>query len=209
MTNSPAKIPAKSPQDVSRMHGTNKGKGLADLFLHGIQDIYYAEKKLTAALPKMIKAAKSQDLVDALTGHLSETEEHVQIVQEIFQSIGKPAKAKKCEAIDGIVNEADSIMKEFGGTPAGDAAIIFAGQAAEHYEITRYGSLRAFADILKYSDASKLIAGILKQEKAADEKLTQIAEDQVDLAAIVDPVDGSETKSANEKDKKHRWYLWS
>jgi ferritin-like metal-binding protein YciE len=160
-----------------------KEKDLADLFLHGIQDIYYAEKKLTKAMPKMIKAAKSQDLIDALTDHLGETEEHVDKVEQIFGLLDKPVKAKKCDAIDGIVEEASSILEDFGDTAAGDAAIIFAGHAAEHYEITRYGSLRAFAEVLKYDEASEIITSILDQEKAADKKLTEIAEDRIDYAA--------------------------
>lgn len=170
--------------------------GLAALFLHGIKDIYYAEKKLTKALPKMIKAAKAPDLVKALTDHLEETEEHVTKVERIFESLDETPKAVKCEAIEGIVTEAEEILKEFGKTGAGDAAIIFAGQAAEHYEITRYGSLRAFAEILRYGEAEKLIESILKQEKAADETLTKIAEDRVDWAA------------AHTKDTSKEGSLW-
>jgi ferritin-like metal-binding protein YciE len=170
--------------------------GLADLFLHGIKDIYYAEKKLTKALPKMIKAAKAADLVKALTSHLKETEEHVTKVEQIFALLHKTPQAKKCDAIDGILEEADSILKEFGETGASDAAIIFAGQAAEHYEITRYGSLRAFADILEYKEASKIIESILDQEKAADKKLTEIAEDRVDWAA------------ANKMETAHEDSMW-
>ena len=209
MTTDNSTTTTKPSAGATRMQGSNKSKGLADLFLHGIQDIYYAEKKLTKALPKMIKAAKSQDLIDVLSSHVKETEEHVEMMEEIFQSIGKPIKAKKCEAIDGIVAEADAILKEFGGTSAGDAAIIFAAQAAEHYEITRYGSLRAFAEILKYSDVEKTIRMILNEEKKADEKLSQIAEDRIDWAANVTPEEMPSGPQSSETNDKHKWRLWS
>jgi len=202
-------VKKKRASNSAPMRGApDKTKGLSELFLHGIQDIYYAERKLTKALPKMIKVARSQDLIDALTGHLAETEEHVTKVEHIFGYLGKPIKAKRCEAIDGIVAEAESIMKDFGNSPAGDAAIIFAGQAAEHYEITRYGSLRAFAEILKYRDIEKLIESILEQEKAADEKLTKIAEDRVDWAAEHDTDDNPNGTPADVQDEKHTWRFW-
>ena len=162
---------------------SGKQKDLSDLFLHGIQDIYYAEKKLTKALPKMIKAAQSQDLVDALSNHLAETQEHVTKVEQVFALLDQKPKATKCDAIDGIVEEAGSILEDFGDTEAGDAAIIFAGQAAEHYEITRYGSLATFAHFLQYNEAETILRGILDQEKAADKKLTELAEDRIDFAA--------------------------
>jgi len=161
----------------------SKQKNLADLFLHGIQDIYYAEKKLTKALPKMAKAADSPDLQKALNDHLGETQEHVTKVEQVFALLDEKPKATKCDAIDGIIEEANSILEDFGDTEAGDAAIIFAGQAAEHYEITRYGSLAAFAQFLKYDKAEKILRSILDQEKAADKKLSELAEDRIDFAA--------------------------
>lgn len=177
-TNSSRATPA-----TAKRSSAGKEKDLADLFLHGLKDIYYAEKKLTKALPKMIKVAQSQDLADALTSHLQETEEHVQKVEKVFSLLDETPKAVKCEAIDGIVAEAEEILKDFGKTTAGDAAIIFSGQAAEHYEITRYGSLRAFAEVLGHDDAAELLQSILDQEKAADEKLTELAMDRIDYAA--------------------------
>lgn len=162
---------------------TKNTKTLDDLFLHGIQDIYYAEKKLTKALPKMIRVAQSPELKDALEKHLGETEEHVEKVEKVFGILDRAPKAKKCDAIDGIVAEAEEILKEFAKTAAGDAAIIFSGQAAEHYEITRYGSLRAFAEVLGMDDAAEILQSILDQEKAADHKLSELAEDRIDYAA--------------------------
>ncbi len=177
-TNSSRAAPAATKRGAA-----GKEKDLSDLFMHGLKDIYYAEKKLTKALPKMIKVAQSQDLADALTSHLQETEEHVQKVEKVFGLLDETPKAVKCDAIDGIVAEAEEILKDFGKTTAGDAAIIFSGQAAEHYEITRYGSLRAFAEVLGHNDAAELLQSILDQEKAADEKLTELAMDRIDYAA--------------------------
>jgi ferritin-like metal-binding protein YciE len=125
--------------------GGSNSKSLEDLFLHGIQDGYYLEKKLVKALPKMIKAAQSPALVQALTKHLDEIVKHVSAVEQVFSVVGRTPKAKKCAAMDGILDEADEILEEFRGTQTGDAAIIFSGQAVEHYEITRYGSPHAFA----------------------------------------------------------------
>lgn len=163
--------------------GGSNSKNLDDLFLHGIQDVYYVEKKLTKAIPKMIKAAEAPELVKALTKHLAETQEHVAKVEKVFSILQKTARAKKCAAMDGILDEADEILEEFGGTQSGDAAIIFSGQAVEHYEITRYGSLRAFAEVLGMTDAAKLLQGILDQEKAADQALSDLADERIDYAA--------------------------
>ncbi len=174
---------ATKSKTKSASAGGSKGKSLEDLFLHGIQDVYYVEKKLTKALPKMVKAAQSPDLVKALTKHLDETIKHVSSVEEVFTILGRTPKAKKCAAMDGILDEADEILEEFGGTQTGDAAIIFSGQAVEHYEITRYGSLHAFADVLGMNIASRVLKGILDQEKAADQALTDLAEERIDYAA--------------------------
>jgi ferritin-like metal-binding protein YciE len=174
---------ARTVPAAAKRSAAGKEKDLADLLLHGLKDIYYAEKKLTKALPKMIKVAQSQDLVDALESHLKETEEHVTKVEKAFSLLDQAPKAVKCDAIDGIIAEAEEILKDFGKTAAGDAAIIFSGQAAEHYEITRYGSLRAFAEVLQHQDVAEILQSILDQEKAADEKLTELAMDRIDHAA--------------------------
>ncbi|MBG1232413.1 ferritin-like domain-containing protein [Aestuariivirga litoralis] len=157
--------------------------GLSDLFVHGLKDIYYAEKKIEKSLPKLIKAAQSHNLTEALTDHLAETTEHVAKLEKIFAVLDMKPMATKCAAIEGILEEAQSIMDQFGKTRAGDAAIIFAAQAVEHYEITRYGSLHAFAHVLGFEQVAEIICSILKQEKSADEKLTQLAEARIDFAA--------------------------
>ena len=117
-------------------------KNLADLLLHGLRDIYYAEQRIHKTLPKMISAAENSALAEALSKHNDETAQHIEMVKSCFEMMNQPAKAVTCEAMDGILKEGDSLLKEFGGTEAGDAAIIFSAQAVEHYEIARYGSLR-------------------------------------------------------------------
>ena len=158
-------------------------KKLDDLFEHALKDIYYAEKKILKALPKMIKAAHDSELKEGLENHRVETEGHVAKLEHVFSILGKPPRAVKCEAIDGILAEANGILEDFGATKACDAAIIFSGQAVEHYEITRYGSMHAWATSLGMDEAAELIESILIEEKAADSKLTELAESRVNYAA--------------------------
>ena len=162
---------------------STKTKTLEDLFEHALKDIYYAEKKIYKALPKLIKAAHDDELRYGLEDHRNETEQHVEKVEQIFALLGKTPKAQKCDAIDGILEEADGILKDFGKSKSCDAAIIFSAQAVEHYEITRYGSMHAYANALGINKAAELIASVLEQEKAADEKLTDLAEDRINHAA--------------------------
>ncbi len=177
-----------------QIHGD---KGLADLFEHGLRDMYYAEKKIYKALPKMIKAADHPDLVAALTSHREETAEQIEKLEAIFELLGKRAKAEKCDAIDGILEEGDGLLEDFGASIAADAAIIFSCQAVEHYEISRYGSLRAFADALGLDEAKQHLDDILSQETAADSKLTELAEDSVNAAATdYDDDDSDDEKAA-------------
>lgn len=163
---------------------SKQDKTLEDLFEHALKDIYYAEKKIYKSLPKMINAAHDDGLRQGLEDHRGETEEHVSKVEEIFGILGKPPKAQKCDAIDGILEEADGILKDFGKSKSCDAAIIFSAQAVEHYEITRYGSMHAYATALGMNDAAQLIAEVLAQEKAADEKLTDLAEERINQAVM-------------------------
>ncbi len=156
---------------------------LAALFEHALKDIYYAEKKIYKSLPKMIKAASDPGLKEALTMHRNETAEQIDVLEQVFETIGKRAKAEKCDAIDGILEEGDGLLEDFGKTGAGDAAIVFSCQAVEHYEITRYGSMKAFAQALGNEDAARLISGILAQEHAANDKLSEIAEGHINQAA--------------------------
>ncbi len=150
-------------------------KTLADLFLGELQDIYDAEHRITKALPKMVKAASSPELQAALTKHLKETEGQIVKLEQVFKSIGKPAKAKKCEATVGLLEEGDEIAKEFKGSAAINAALISAGQKVEHYEIASYGCLVEWAGMLGHTKAAELLTQILDQEKAANAKLTELA----------------------------------
>ena len=163
--------------------GTADTSSLAALFEHALKDIYYAEKKIYKALPKMIKAASDPALKEALTLHRDETAGQIEILEKVFENIGKRPKAEKCDAIDGILEEGDGLLEDFGKTGAGDAAIVFSCQAVEHYEITRYGSMVAFAIALGHTEAAEMISGILAQEHTADEKLTEMAESHINKAA--------------------------
>lgn len=151
-------------------------KTLEDLFLDSVADMYYAENQLVKALPKMAEAATHDDLREAFQSHLTETEGHVQKLEQVFQHFGVKPKSKKCPAIEGIIEEAKEIMAENKKMPTINAALIYAGQKAEHYEIASYGSLREWARQLRRDAVADVIDDILEQEKAADEKLTQLAE---------------------------------
>lgn len=157
--------------------------GLEDLLKHGLQDMYYAEGKIQKALPKMIKAAQDDELKSGLEKHLEETGQQLTKLEEAFELLGEKAKGEKCDAIEGILKEGDSLLQDFGGTQTGDAAIIFSCQAVEHYEIARYGSLRAYAELLGMDDVAQLMSEILDQEEAADELLSEIAEDRANPMA--------------------------
>ena len=167
----------------SATNGSNAEQGFRDLFEDELKDIYWAEKALTKAIPKMIKNTTTQDLAQALEDHLEETRGHVDRLEEAFQMLGKAARAKKCEAMDGLIKEAEEIMED---TPEGivrDAGIISAGQKVEHYEIATYGTLCAFAKTLGEDEVASLLQQTLEEEKGADEKLTSIAESSVNLEA--------------------------
>ena len=154
-------------------------KTMDDLFLHTLQDIYYAENKIIKSLPSMIDSATNAQLKQGLKSHLGETQGHVKRLEQVFQMMGKKPKAVNCPAIDGIIEEAEEVTGEVEDKNVLDAAIIAAAQAVEHYEITRYGSLIAWANKLGRSDAAKVLEQTLNEEKAADKKLTSVAENQV------------------------------
>lgn len=158
-------------------------KTLDTLFHETLRDIYYAERKLLSALKKLARGASDNALKEAFTAHREETETHVERLQQVFEMIGKPARGKTCDAIDGITAEADEVMEDFKGQPALDAGILAAAQAAEHYEIARYGALVAWAKALGLADAAELMAQTLAEEKAADEKLTALAKSALNTAA--------------------------
>ena len=158
-------------------------KGLGDLFEHGLKDMYYAERKVYRSLPKMIKAAEDPALVEALTSHREETQGHIETLEAVFELLGVRAKAEKCDAMDGILEEATSLLEDFTGGAANDSAIIFSAQAVEHYEISRYGSMHAYAVQLKMKEVAGLLKGILDQEYAADKSLSALAEGQLNAKA--------------------------
>ncbi len=156
---------------------------LMKLFEAELKDIYWAEKALTKAIPKMIKNATSEELIEALENHLQETLEQVKRVEQVFEIIGKRAVAKKCEAMDGLIREATEIMEMCDYGAMCDAGIISAAQKVEHYEIASYGTLRQFAETLGLSDAVSLLEETLNEEKAADETLTEVATAAVNVEA--------------------------
>ena len=160
-----------------------KDKDLNDLFHDTLKDIYYAEKQILRALPKMAKAASSDKLRAAFEKHFNETEGQVERLEEVFELIEKPARGKTCDAIQGILEEGKEIMDEYKGCEALDAGMIAAAQAVEHYEISRYGTLKQWAQQLGLKDAVRLLDQTLQEEKKTDEALTSLAEAAVNLAA--------------------------
>jgi len=160
-----------------------KEKTLEDLFYETLKDIYFAEKQILKALPKMAKAVNSDDLRRAFEKHRGETEGHVERLEKVFDLIDRPARAKTCDAILGIVDEGKEIMEEFGDSPALDAGLLAGAQAVEYNAISRYGTLRTWAAELGLSDARGLLDQTLTEEKKTDELLTKLAEGAVNLAA--------------------------
>lgn len=158
-------------------------KSMDDLFLHVLQDIYYAENQILKSLPDMAEKATNRDLTAAFKSHLAETEKQVSRLEQAFQLLGQKPKGTKCPAIDGIIDEANDIAGEAANKQILDAALIAAAQAVEHYEITRYGTLIAWAEELGNEAVAKLLTTNLNEEKAADKKLTTIAEKKVNLKA--------------------------
>jgi len=157
--------------------------GLLKLLEDQVADIYYAEKQLLKALPKMAKAASNDELRTAFTDHAEETKGQLERLEQVFEALGKPAKGKKCPAIDGILEEGNEIMDEFADDAALDAGLVAAGQKAEHYEIASYGSMCAWAEQLGLDEVAALLNETLEEEKGADEKLTEIAESVVNIEA--------------------------
>ena len=167
---------------------------LDQLFEDTVRDIYYAEKKILKALPKMAKKASSPKLAKAFDMHVAETEAQVDRLEQVFELMGKAPRGKTCPAIDGIIEEGEEIMKEAKDATVRDAGMLAAAQAVEHYEITRYGTLKSWAGKLGMSDAMKLLDATLKEEKATDVKLTDLAESEINLDAEGD--DASPRKAA-------------
>ena len=154
-----------------------------ELFEETLKDIYYAEKAILKALPKMAKKASSRKLQQAFTKHQKETERQVERLEEVFKLIGKRASGKDCPAIDGIIEEGEEVMKEAKDDTVRDAAMLAAAQSVEHYEISRYGTLVAWAEKMEMSDAAELLQATLEEEKATDETLTELAESEINVEA--------------------------
>jgi ferritin-like metal-binding protein YciE len=158
-------------------------KTLHELFHDTLKDIYFAEKKILSALPKMAKAAHSADLKAAFEKHETETEGHVERLEKVFDEINASPRGKTCEAIMGIIEEGQEVMKEYKGAPALDAGLLAAAQAVEHYEMSRYGTLRTWAHELGLTQSVKLLEATLAEEKKTDEALTQLAKSNVNQHA--------------------------
>ncbi len=159
-------------------------KGLEEMFLDGLKDIYYAEKKILKALPKMAKGAESEQVSAAFEKHLEQTEGQVDRLEQIFEAMGKPARGKTRPAIDGIIEEGSEILEEYKGAPALDAGLVAAAQAVEHYEIARYGTLCAWAEQLGMTEAAKLLKQTLQEEAETGEALTRLSQSGVNEHAM-------------------------
>jgi len=175
-------------KEQSKSNGQAKRNGeptseLMELFEEQLKDILWAEKALIKAIPKMISLATSEELILSLTDHLKETREQVTRLAKVFKSIDKKPSTKKCDAMEGLIEEATEMMKDCEKGPKCDAGIIAAAQKIEHYEIATYGTLRQFAETLGLREAEKLLKEILKEEKEADQKLTEVAVEEVNPEA--------------------------
>jgi ferritin-like metal-binding protein YciE len=159
-------------------------KTIDNLFHDSLKDIYYAEKKILKALPKMAKAAQSPKLAAAFEKHREETEGQIERLEQVFEIIGKRAQGKTCTAIDGILEEGADIMDEYKDTSALDAGLIASAQAVEHYEICRYGTLKRWAEVMGMKDAAKLLDETLQQESKTDEDLTTLADAKINDKAL-------------------------
>ena len=164
---------------------------LRETFLDELADVYDAEKQILKALPKMVKAAEHEELKHGFQQHLEQTEEHVSRLERVFEDMGSKARAKKCKAMQGILQEGEERIKE----KAGDAALICAAQKVEHYEIAAYGSLNSWAKLLEEADAADLLEETLDEEKSTDEKLTQVAESAINV---------EESKGEDEQESERR-----
>ena len=164
---------------------TKKEKTLDDLFLDTLKDIYYAERKIVKALPKMARGAQSDKLKAAFEKHREETEGQIERLEQIFELMDKPARGKTCPAINGIIEEGEEILEEFKGTPALDAGLVSAAQAVEHYEIARYGTLRRWAQMLGLKDVERLLTETLGEEEKTDKDLTMFADTSANQKAMM------------------------
>jgi ferritin-like metal-binding protein YciE len=174
-----------------------KQKTLDDLFLDTLKDIYYAEKQILRALPKMAKAAEAEELRQAFETHREQTQGQIERLDQVFEMIGKRSQGKSCDAMQGIIEEAKEIMENYENSEALDAGLIASAQAVEHYEITRYGTLKRWAEQLGHSDAVELLDQTLNEEKETDQLLTRIADESANQEALAE---GEEDAEAEEEE---------
>jgi ferritin-like metal-binding protein YciE len=158
-------------------------KNLNDLFMHFLKDVYYAERQILKALPKMAKVATDEQLKQGLTHHREETQHHVERLQKVFEAMGKRAQGVTCEAINGIIEEGEELIEQGEKGPVMDAGLIACAQAVEHYEMSRYGTLKCWAGELGHKEAVKLLDATLNEEKKTDAALTKLAESEVNVHA--------------------------
>jgi len=173
---------------------------LRELFIEELRDVLHGERQLVKALPKMAKAATSPDLRTALEDHLAETEEHVSRLEQAFELLDEPARTKVCKGLQGIIEEASEVIKENDKGATLDAAIVAGGQRAEHYEMAAYGTLMAWAKALGHDDVAALLSDTLDEEKAADAKLSQLAEGGINEAASAGSEDSEDTEDDEDED---------
>src|SRR5215831_1184348 len=177
----------KSNAMASRKESQSEDSMLMDFFVDELKDIYWAEKHLTKALPKLKRAANSEELQQAIQEHLEVTNEHVSRLEQVFEILGKKAQAKKCDAMEGITTEAQSIIEETqDGTATRDVALIMAAQKTEHYEIATYGGLVQLAKTIGQEEIANILHTTLEEEKEADQKLTDIAENNINYQATIE-----------------------
>src|SRR3954468_5529066 len=163
-----------------------KENNLHELLIEELRDIYHAEGQLLKALPKMAKAATSERLKEGFERHLEETEQHVERLERAFETLGEPVKGKKCQAMEGLIEEAKEVIEEHAESPVLDAGLICAAQKVEHYEIASYGTICTWADLLGLSEVSDLLKETLDEEKTTDETLTEIAESEINVEAVAE-----------------------
>jgi len=199
----PATTKSRSTKKKAAVTATGKGNTqLQEFFLESLKDIYWAEKRLTKALPKLQKAATTEELKAAIEEHLSQTQEHVSRIEEAFQLMGKKAQAKKCEAMEGLVKEGESILEETEkGSMTRDAGIIAAAQKVEHYEIATYGTLVTLAKTMGEDDVAELLAQTLAEEKQTDENLSSIAEGGINWEAEQEEEEEGEEEGEEEEEE--------
>lgn len=178
-------------------------KTLKDAFYETLKDVYFAERAGLKSMKKSVKAARAPELKEALTAHGEESQHQVERLVQVFEALGKSPRAKTCEAMQGINSEMEDDLEEFGSTPAGDDVLIGCAQAVEHYEIARYGTLKAWAKKLGMADAERLLGETLEEEKRADERLSRVAESLAASGAQEEPEsDEDEGEEAQEAETK-------